>query len=73
MSDPKHPTNQSWELFDPMINPPPKGKSLLLINEGGVLIIGQWYTGAMAWGYKPTIPDTVKQRTNKPEAIVITA
>lgn len=62
MSDPKHPTNQSWELFDPHLHPPPKGKSLLLINEGGVLIIGTWYAGALAWGYKPTIPQTVKER-----------
>ncbi len=65
MSDPKHPTNQHWELFDPAINPPPKGVSLLLINNGGVLIIGQWYDGALAWGYKPSIPQTVKNRTNK--------
>lgn len=73
MSDPKHPTNQSWELFDPKLHPPPKGKSLLLINEGGVLIIGTWYDGALAWGYNPTIPDSVKQRKNKPAAGVFTA
>jgi hypothetical protein len=48
MSDPKHPTNQSWELFDPALHPPPKGANLLLINEGGVLIIGPWYAGALA-------------------------
>lgn len=73
MSDPKHPTNQSWELFDPQLHPPPKGKSLLLINEGSVLIIGTWYKGALAWGYKPTIPNTVKTRINKPAAGVFIA
>ncbi len=73
MSDHKHPTNKSWELFDPQLHPPPKGKSLLLINEGGVLIIGTWYDGALAWGYKPIIPNTVKQRANKPLAGVFTA
>ena len=62
MSDPKHPTNQTWKLFDPAIYPPPKGVSLLLINNGGVLIVGQWYEGALAWGYKPSIPQTVKDK-----------
>lgn len=66
MSDPKHPTNQHWELFDPLVNKPPKGVSLLLINNGGVMVIGNWYTGALAWGYKPSIPQTVKTRLNKP-------
>jgi hypothetical protein len=62
MSDPKHPTNHSWELFDPTLHTPPKGVNLLLINEGGVLITGTWYAGALAWGYKPTIPASVKAR-----------
>lgn len=62
MADPKHPTNAEWELFDPLEYEPPRGVSLLLINEGGVLVIGQWYEGALAWGYKPGIPETVKKR-----------
>ena len=57
-----HPTNGEWELFDPEVYPPPAGASLLLINNGGVLIVGQWYEGALAWGYKPKIPATVKAR-----------
>ena len=68
MSDPKHPTNKKWELSDPEIHTPPKGKSLLLLNEGETLIIGTWYTGALAWGYKPTIPQSVKDRLNKQRA-----
>ena len=49
-------------LFDPLIYPPPVGMMLLVINEGGVLIKSQWYAGAMAWGYLPQIPETVKKR-----------
>lgn len=56
---PGHPTNQGWDLYD-IENPddprPQKGASLLLINEGGVLILGQWYAGVRYWGYKPGIP-----------------
>ena len=62
MSDPHHPTNPLWELFDPAIHAPPRGVDLLLINNGGVLITGQWYEGALAWGYKPSIPQSVKER-----------
>lgn len=57
-----HPTNGEWELYDPLVHPPPRGVSLLLINPGGVLQIGQWYEGALAWGKKPRIPATVKSR-----------
>jgi hypothetical protein len=62
MDDLTHPTNKDWQLFDPKINPPPKDKSLLVINEGGVLIISMWYEGALAWGFKPKIPKSVKER-----------
>lgn len=62
MSDPLHPTAQVTELYDPAINPPPIGVNLLLINEGGCLIVGPWYDGAQAWGYKPRIPQSVKDR-----------
>lgn len=62
MPDPIHPTNQDWELFDPEIHPPPKGRSLLLINKGGVLMVGQWDPNCIAWGYKPRIPQSVKDK-----------
>ena len=65
MSDPKHPTNKKWELYDPDIRPAPRGKDLLLINEGGTLTIGTWYEGALAWGDKPRIPESVKVRMGK--------
>lgn len=62
MTDNLHPTNRDWCLFDPEVHKPPVGVNLLLINEGGVLIIGPWYKGALAWGYKPIIPASVKAR-----------
>lgn len=62
MSDPRHPTNAEWVLEDPVLNPAPKGVILILVNEGGSLITGQWYEGAIAWGFKPKVPETVKAR-----------
>ncbi len=62
MSSPKNPTAQVTELFDPLLHSPPLGVNLMLINEGGCLIIGPWYPGAMAWGFKPKIPRSVKTR-----------
>ena len=65
MSDPKHPTNGEWELFDPMTREAPRGAELLILNEGGVLILCPWYDGAMAWGFKPKIPQSVKDRMSR--------
>lgn len=66
MSDPKHPTNSEWEMFDPAVNPPPQnGQTLLLINEGGVLITGPWNPRCFAWAYKPKIPASVKARMSE--------
>jgi len=55
-------TAQVTELFDPLIHPPPQGTTLLVINPGGVLTKSTWYDGAMAWGYLPKIPQSVKDR-----------
>lgn len=65
-----HPTNAKWKMFDPEKFPPPQGgESLLLINAGGVLIIGPWHDTCLAWAKKPVIPDSVKAReTAKAEA-----
>lgn len=49
-------------LFDPLLYPPPVGQTLLVVNPGGVLTKSTWYEGAMAWGYLPKIPDSVKLR-----------
>lgn len=62
MSDPLHPTNEEWEMFDPEVCKPPLGVNLILLNEGGTLIVGPWYQGAQAWAYKPKVPASVKAR-----------
>ena len=62
MTNDKPTTVHATELFDPLIKPAPKGATLLIIQEGGVLIKSQWYEGAIAWGYLPKIPQTVKDR-----------
>ena len=54
------------ELYDPLVNAPPRGAMLLVINEGGVLIKSAWYEGALAWGYLPRIPESVKARMLQP-------
>lgn len=61
MSDPNHPTNPDWVLFDPEIVPPPPGE-LLVITPGGRCIPSPWFEGCLAWGYKPKIPQSVKDR-----------
>lgn len=55
-------TTPVTELFDPEIHPPPKGTMLLVVNQGGVLIKSTWFKDAMAWGYLPQIPQSVKNR-----------
>jgi len=65
MLDNPHPTNPEWVLYDPLEKPAPRGCNLVLINEHGVLILGQWYEGALAWGFKPKIPDSVKLRVSQ--------
>ena len=62
MSRPQHPTAPVTELYDPLLHPAPRGVKLVLINEGGVLAVGPWYEGALAWGFPPKIPATVKAR-----------
>lgn len=54
------------ELFDPLVHEPPRGMMLLVINEGGVLIKSTWFPGALACGYLPQIPASVKARMSPP-------
>ena len=54
------------ELFDPLVHTPPVGAMLLVINPGGVLTKSTWYKGALAWGYLPKIPQSVKDRMSPP-------
>lgn len=50
------------ELYDPLIVPPPKGTKILVVNPGGVLLVSEWFEGAVAWGRLPQIPASVKAR-----------
>lgn len=62
MKDPKHPTNPNWELFDPEDKAPPAGVELLVATKYGKLIISNWIPDGIAWGFKPGIPQPVKDR-----------
>ena len=61
MRDPVN-VHDNWTMLDPLIYPPPRGQTLLVINPGGVLTKGSWYEGALAWAPLPRIPQTVKAR-----------
>lgn len=58
------PTTNELYLRDPDIDPPPRAASLLLLNPGGVLIIGNWTDDCLAWCPKPKIPASVKAKMN---------
>jgi len=64
MTEYKRPTAQATELFDPLLEPAPLNVSLLLVSPGGVLIEGPWFDGCIAWGYRPKLPQSVKDRLN---------
>lgn len=55
-------TTDKLYFFDPDIYPPPKSASLLLINKGGVLIVGTWSDDCVGWCPKPKIPDSIKKK-----------
>ena len=62
MSDPQVPTNEDWVCFDPLIKPPPKGKTLWVVNEGGSGYKGMRFPEAIAWANLPKLPQSVKDR-----------
>lgn len=55
-------TTPDWVLLDPNDVIPPPGVKLLVLNPGGVLHVGMWYDGALAWAPMPKIPGSVKSR-----------
>lgn len=59
------------ELYfrDPDIDPPPKAVSLLLLNPGGVLIVGNWTDDCLGWCPKPKIPKSIKDKRTKSEHV----
>lgn len=62
MSDPTQLTTDQLYFRDPDEEPPPRGVNMLLLNEGGVLIIGQWADNCVGWCPKPRIPIALKEK-----------
>lgn len=42
-------------FLDPTENPPPRGKKILLLTEGGVCVIGHWSDDCLAWHPLPRV------------------
>jgi hypothetical protein len=55
-------TTDQLYFRDPDIEPPPKGKSMLLLNPGGVCVIGIWSDSCIGWCPKPKIPKALKDK-----------
>ncbi len=62
MPDPTQLTTDQLYFRDPDVEPPPKGVNMLLLNPGGVLVIGQWSDDCWGWCPKPRIPKELKQK-----------
>ena len=58
-------TTDQLYFRDPDIEPPPKATSMLLLNAGGVCIIGVWDSNCIAWCPKPKIPQALKDKISK--------
>jgi hypothetical protein len=61
----KHISTDNLFFRDPDIDPAPKGASLLLLNAGGVLIVGTWSDDCIGWCPKPKIPESIKKKLEK--------
>lgn len=55
-------TTDQLYFRDPDIEPPPRSQSMLLLNPGGVCIIGPWSDGCVGWCPKPKIPESIKKK-----------
>jgi hypothetical protein len=55
-------TTDQLYFRDPAIDPPPRACSLLLLNPGGVLIVGNWTDDCLGWCPKPKIPTSIKKK-----------
>ena len=65
MSDPDQLTTDQLYFRDPDIDPPPRNVNMLLLNPGGVLIIGPWTDTCLGWCPKPKIPRSLKDKLAK--------
>jgi hypothetical protein len=59
------PTTDELYFRDPEIETPPKAASLLLLNAGGVLIVGNWTNDCLGWCPKPKIPASIKAKLTR--------
>lgn len=62
------PTDPSWTLKDPHIEIPPTGVDLQVVTSGGILTTGPWRDDYIAWGFRPKLPQSVKDRIRGPRA-----
>lgn len=62
MSELLQATTDQLYFRDPEVEPPPKNTSMLLLNSGGVLIVGTWSDDCLGWCPKPKIPEALKQK-----------
>jgi len=53
----------SWR--DPEQEPAPRATKVLLLNPGGVAVIGHWAHWAIAWAPLPKIPPALKARLSR--------
>jgi hypothetical protein len=55
-------TTDQLYFRDPDIEPPPRGTSMLLLNPGGVCVIGVWDDTCIGWCPKPKVPKALRAK-----------
>lgn len=65
MTELRQATTDQLYFRDPDVEPPPRATSMLLLNPGGVLIVGTWSDDCLGWCPKPKIPDALKEKISK--------
>lgn len=55
-------TTDQLYFRDPDVEPPPRGASMLLLNPGGVCVIGVWDDSCIGWCPKPKVPKALKEK-----------
>lgn len=58
-------TTDQLYFRDPEVDPPPRATSMLLLNPGGVLIVGTWTDDCLGWCPKPRISAELKRKINQ--------
>ena len=65
MTDLLQATTDQLYFRDPDVEPPPRNASMLLLNPGGVLIVGPWTDGCLGWCPKPRVPAALKDKITR--------